>query len=236
MPVLSSRITSLDGMLEQFIQFNITNDVPQVLEEDISPSFTRYDGMPPSSFNFSTETLSFHVSPVDIHQSEGNYTVSVSNPAGVSTSAVYLDVQSESLMSDMISPSPLLLSVAPPVSLELKVGGAVRYDSARTSYVAVEANRVTFTCTFQADPLPRVEWQLDGMTINTEQREYTVSSSYVNMGVPLGNYTEQLTVLSVVRANAGLYTCIGSNSHGSAQADQNLTVLGKRTTSAVGEL
>lgn len=94
-PVLATMATALDGMAEESIQFNITNAVPSVLQEDISPTYTRYNGRA-SSFNFSTQNLLFHISPVDIYRSEGNYTVLVSNPAGISSSTVYLDVQSKS--------------------------------------------------------------------------------------------------------------------------------------------
>lgn len=90
----NNTIVALDGMSEQVIEFTLVNAVPPVLQEDILPSYTRYDGVD-SAFNFSKENLEFLISPVDIYLSEGSYTVSVSNPAGLSNSTVYLDVQSK---------------------------------------------------------------------------------------------------------------------------------------------
>jgi len=95
--VNATRTTAPNGTAEEIIRFLITEDVPQVVEANIFPSFTRYDGNSSSfSFHSANGTLTFQISPVDIYASEGNYTVGVSNPAGASTSTVYLDVQSES--------------------------------------------------------------------------------------------------------------------------------------------
>ena len=95
-PVGTSVQVAVDEMLEQSIQFEIMNADPLVLEDDITPSFVLYDGNV-SSFNFSKENLTFLVSPVDIYENEGSYSVAVSNPAGISSSSVYLNVQSEIL-------------------------------------------------------------------------------------------------------------------------------------------
>lgn len=88
--------TARDGDLQALVEFSVTNAVPPVLLEDISPSFTRYDGVS-SVFNFSKDSLTFDISPVLIYESEGNYTVQVRNPAGDSSTTVYLDVQGKSM-------------------------------------------------------------------------------------------------------------------------------------------
>lgn len=87
---------TLDGAVRVLVEFTLSNAVPPVLLEDIFPSFTRYDGTSSSEFIFSTNNLTFHISPVQIAESEGSYSVSVRNPAGDSTATVYLDVQSKS--------------------------------------------------------------------------------------------------------------------------------------------
>ena len=76
------------------ITFRIDEAIPMVITKDILPNFTRYDGSP-SSFNFSAETLSFSIETADIYESEGNYTLMASNPAGTSTATVYLNVASK---------------------------------------------------------------------------------------------------------------------------------------------
>ncbi len=76
------------------VLFRITEDVPLVLDEAV---MARYDGTSPPSFNFSKSgsELMFEISPVDIYEHEGNYSVSASNPAGSSQRIIYLDVQSQ---------------------------------------------------------------------------------------------------------------------------------------------
>ena len=95
-PVGLDTQTALDGALQALVDFKVANAVPPVLLEDIFPGFTRYDGTSPSQFNFSKNSLTFNVSPVQIYESEGTYSVLVRNPAGDSIATVYLDVQSKS--------------------------------------------------------------------------------------------------------------------------------------------
>lgn len=116
----------------------------------------------------------------------------------------------------------------PPISLQLEVGGAVNDDAERMAYVAVEMKSVIFTCSFLADPMPYVTWLLDDVTIDINQNRYTVTRNYQDLG-SIGNFTEQLTIVGVVREDAGTYTCTGINSHGSTQAVQNLTVIGRNS-------
>ena len=97
-PANSARQVSQDGDLQAVILFSLTNDIPMVLPEDISPSFTRYDGHFSNQSNFTKENLMFFVSPVQIYEDEGYYNVTVRNPAGYSEASVYLDVQSKSTL------------------------------------------------------------------------------------------------------------------------------------------
>lgn len=102
----------------------------------------------------------------------------------------------------------------------------MRHDPERSAYIAVEENSVTFTCTFLADPLPEsATWLLNGITIQTELKKYTVTRNSENLG-SVYNLTEQLTIESVVRQDAGTYRCIGANTHGRSMDEQNLTVIG----------
>ena len=90
------KVVAVDGSSAEVV-FRITEDIPLVDDRDVSPNFTRYDGILSSSFTF-TKTgseLRFSISSVDIYEDEGNYTVFASNPAGSSESTVYLDVQSQ---------------------------------------------------------------------------------------------------------------------------------------------
>ncbi len=78
--------------------FAITEDIPLVQDEAVNGSFTRHDGVSSNSFNFSKSgsELVFEISPVDIYEHEGSYSVSASNPAGsIQSPPVYLDVQSQ---------------------------------------------------------------------------------------------------------------------------------------------
>ena len=119
-----------------------------------------------------------------------------------------------------------LLLIGRPVALQLLVSGAVN-DSNRMSYVAIEADTVSFTCSFLADPTPSITWMLNSMEINTEDTQYVVTTDDQDLG-SIRSITQQLTIESVVRGDTGTYTCNVSNMHGSAQEEQNLTVLGKQ--------
>lgn len=88
-------MTALDGATELTLAFTISNAVPSVLVQDISPTFTRYDDTTSDVSNFSTENLTFYISPVSIYEHEGNYAVAVSNTAGISQATIHLDVQSK---------------------------------------------------------------------------------------------------------------------------------------------
>jgi hypothetical protein len=96
LPAHSDTQIAKDGDFQALVEFDLSNDVPPVLPEDIIPSFTRYDGVSAASFNFSKDRVTFNVSPVQLCEDEGNYSVVVRNPAGSSTATVYLDVQSRS--------------------------------------------------------------------------------------------------------------------------------------------
>lgn len=116
--------------------------------------------------------------------------------------------------------------------MQLEVSGAVRIDPNRMAYVAVEENSVILTCSFLADPRPDVRWLFNNVTIDTNQPRYTVTSIYQNLG-STGNFTEQLNIVSVVREDAGTYTCVGVNTHGSAQARQNLSIIGIQSVTII---
>ena len=121
------------------------------------------------------------------------------------------------------------------MQLELE-GGDVRYDPGRTAWVAVESASVTFRCRYLVDPMPMmVAWQINEVIIDTDDSKYTVTNSCVDMG-SVSNCTAQLTVTDVVREDSGLYTCNPSNIHGSAQASDNFTVIGKKSVVAMWEL
>ena len=114
------------------------------------------------------------------------------------------------------------------MSLDLAVGGAVREDDMRMAYVAVETSPVVLRCTFLADPVPSVTWLLDGVAMDTNQPgRYAVETKYEDTNVPIGNYTQTLTILRVVSQDAGEYTCVGANRHGSLQAMEALVVIGQ---------
>ena len=84
-----SRAVALDGSSSEILLFDITNDVPQVLLQNIQGN---HSGSPRT--NFSQSELTFFLSDVDIYEDEGSYTVTASNPAGESEATVFLDVQS----------------------------------------------------------------------------------------------------------------------------------------------
>ncbi len=99
--------------------------------------------------------------------------------------------------------------------LWLEVSGEVVVR--RMNYVAVEGGRVVLTCSFLADPRPTVTWMRDDVTVSTgDARRYAVERRYARIG-PIGNYTETLTILSVVEGDQGNYTCRGENIHSSPQ-------------------
>ncbi len=107
------------------------------------------------------------------------------------------------------------LLAGPPVMLRLEVSGEVVVR--RMNYVAVEGGRVVLTCSFLADPKPTVTWLLDNVNISTDDdKRYTVERRYDSIA-PIGNYTETLTILSVVEEDQGNYTCRGENIHSSPQ-------------------
>ena len=91
-----TRAVAVDGAQTVVLLFQITNDVPLVRDEVTLPNFTRYDGIPSSSFSYSKNgsELTIVISSVGIYEDEGNYSVLASNAAGSFESIVYLDVQS----------------------------------------------------------------------------------------------------------------------------------------------
>ena len=90
---------AVHGSPSEDIIFSILGDMPAVLEGDIFPTFVRYDGVNSSSFSFILAELKFSITPVDIYQDEGNYTLSASNSLGASEHTVYFDVQSKFMYS-----------------------------------------------------------------------------------------------------------------------------------------
>ena len=113
--------------------------------------------------------------------------------------------------------------------LGLEVSGEV--EVRRMNYVAVETGTVVLTCSFLADPRPTVTWQLNGVTINTDQpRRYDIEETFESLG-SIGNYTATLTILSVVEGDQGNYTCLGENIHSSPEQPvmdtQPLEVIGQ---------
>ena len=100
MDPLQHPVVVINGTKAINIAFRIFEDVPMVIPDDILPFFTRYD-RDTSSFNFSVETLTFNIETADIYESEGNYTLMASNPAGTSTATVYLNITSKCITNTM---------------------------------------------------------------------------------------------------------------------------------------
>lgn len=115
------------------------------------------------------------------------------------------------------------------MSLELEVSGDVTDDDSRMAFVAVELSSVVLRCSFLADPEPNVVWLLNGQPIDTDQpKYYMVDVEYEISNRAIGNFTETLTIISVVMIDSGNYTCMGSNIHGSSLyiATKTLDVIG----------
>ena len=78
------------------IQFSIVNAAPPVEVEDIHWTFTTQSGVTTTIVNTTELTLSLDRLTLAIPRAQlsniGTYTISASNPAGVSTGSVHLDI------------------------------------------------------------------------------------------------------------------------------------------------
>ena len=121
--------------------------------------------------------------------------------------------------------------------VQLEVGGQVELRS--TNYVGVEEGSViVLNCSFLADPQPTVTWLLNDVEINVVQGgRYGSEMRYENVA-PIGSYVETLTILGLVEADQGNYTCLGQNEHINPQqptnATQCLKLLGQKVQVMIG--
>lgn len=99
------------------------------------------------------------------------------------------------------------------MSLLLNVSGEVMEDEERMAYIVTEKGSVTFTCSFLADPTPNVTWLQDGKSFDTNQPHYIVDKRTTSLG-SIGNFQEDLTIISAVLEDSGHYICMVANSLG----------------------
>ena len=89
----------------------------------------------------------------------------------------------------------------------------------------------TITCTATGVPVPTVSWTgPDGSIMNDSK--YTISDTSSPVMVTDGSnevfqVTSDLTIMSVVRGDTGVYYCVVTNVVNSVQSDTTLTVMCK---------
>ncbi len=81
----------------------------------------------------------------------------------------------------------------------------------------LEGDSVTFKCIASAEPDHFIQWDHNGQIIQTNSSKYILSGMNASM----------LTVINVVlEVDAGEYTCIAINEHGSANVSAILEIQG----------
>ena len=90
--------------------------------------------------------------------------------------------------------------------------------------IAYEGENVTITCTAAGISLPSVNWTRANGCNLTDNR-YVISNTSSSVIV---NYTYQvtrnLTIMNIVREDAGVYSCLVTNGMGTAQTKSNVNI------------
>ena len=92
-------------------------------------------------------------------------------------------------------------------------------------HVTNETNRAVFTCQATGEPVPNINWYINGVMINvSDTNKYMIISTLIN-----ATTTENtLTVCNVASSDVGTYTCNATNIIGDDQSFGILTVNGKQ--------
>ena len=88
----------------------------------------------------------------------------------------------------------------------------------------------TISCTATGIPLPTVSWTGPGGSDIMSDSKYTISdtSSLVMVGSnEVFQVTSNLTIMSIVRGDTGVYSCVVTNLLNTVQSNTTLTVLCK---------
>ena len=93
---------------------------------------------------------------------------------------------------------------------------------------SIEGDNITITCTATGVPVPSVTWsRVDGSSL-TDSR-YVISDISSSMVVnDVYQVTRNLTIMNVIREDAGMYGCIVTNVVNTVQSNVTITVLCKQ--------
>ncbi len=84
-----------------------------------------------------------------------------------------------------------------------------------TQRIIVSSNQnITITCSVQGNPLPRIQWFKEGQAINVDRRKYFAEG-------------DELSILNVVKEDAGNYRCIAENLAGKNMATVKVIIGGR---------
>ncbi len=75
----------------------------------------------------------------------------------------------------------------------------------------IEGNSVNFTCQFNGDPNPMVQWTFVNLTFSSPV-SVTPSNNIIISTLGNNPITTTLTISNPTLADAGIYTCLASNS------------------------
>ncbi len=81
----------------------------------------------------------------------------------------------------------------------------------------LEGRSVTFSCNVTGEPQPSLQWELGAIVLENNTRLFEISETSVN---------GTLTVHDVGLMDAGIYSCIATNVHGTISASATLQVQG----------
>ena len=101
----------------------------------------------------------------------------------------------------------------------------------QANYTVNETETVTFECLATGIPAPTITWLSDEMVLNnsrvTIRMRNVVSYNRSSDGQTVWRVTRTLELVNTVDADSGTYTCIATNSAGSAEEQFELIVQSK---------
>ena len=217
------------------IQFSIVNAAPPVEVEDIHWTFTTQSGVTTTIVNTTELTLSLDRLTLAIPRAQlsniGTYTITASNPAGVSTGSVHLDIHGivfcqMCMLFIYMHNSHLykleasytnffftykLCNYAVPAKLLYAKGSSV------TRSIGMN---VTFNCSADGIPRPRVSWRRNGQLLtNIDQLQRyseitSTSDGFQSAQLPgIQQLNTTLTITNLKQHDQGSFSCIAQSAN-----------------------